>query len=81
MSNYSPVHGGSSLLNGVCTKSSYVGHLALLQPDAVTPAQCGLLIKMVPEREGHSVELQWPTVSEQDHYRAGPSHYISHLLG
>lgn len=25
--------------------------------------------------------MQWPTVSEQQHYRAAPSHYVSHLLG
>eukprot|EP00887_Chlorella_sp_A99_P007901 scaffold12.g7901.t1 len=51
------------------------------EPDAVTPAQCGVLIRMVPEKDGHSVELQWPTLPEQQHYRAAPSHYVSHLLG
>jgi insulysin len=50
-------------------------------PDAVTAAQGGALIRMVPERAGHSIELQWPTVSEQQHYRAAPTHYVSHLLG
>ncbi|PSC73920.1 Zinc-peroxisomal [Micractinium conductrix] len=50
-------------------------------PDAVLPEQAGLLIRMVPERTGHSIELQWPTVAEQQHYRAAPSHYVSHLLG
>lgn len=25
--------------------------------------------------------VQWPTLPEQQHYRAAPSHYASHLLG
>ena len=50
-------------------------------PDAVTAVQGGLLLRMVPERDGHSIELQWPTVSEHQHYRQAPSHYASHLLG
>jgi insulysin len=50
-------------------------------PDAVTAEQGGLLLCMVPERDGHSIELQWPTVSERQHYRQAPSHYASHLLG
>ncbi|EFN55439.1 hypothetical protein CHLNCDRAFT_35384 [Chlorella variabilis] len=65
-------------------------------PDAVAPDQGGLLIRMVPQRDGHSLELQaslggraraagwwgeWPTVAEQQHYRQAPSHYVSHLLG
>jgi insulysin len=50
-------------------------------PDAVTSEQGGLLLRMVPERDGHSIEVQWPTVSEHQHYRQAPSHYASHLLG
>ena len=30
-------------------------------PDAVLPEQAGLLIRMVPERTGHSIELQAST--------------------
>ncbi|KAL4858339.1 Insulin-degrading enzyme-like 1 [Chlorella vulgaris] len=50
-------------------------------PEATTQEQGGLLIRMVPEREGHSIELQWPTVSEHERYRTIPSSYVSHLLG
>lgn len=36
---------------------------------------------MVPERDGHIIEIQWPTVAEQLNYRVAPSHYVSFLLG
>lgn len=49
--------------------------------DAITAEQIGTLIRMVPEREGHAVEIQWPTLSEQAHYKAAPCAYVSHLLG
>ena len=35
----------------------------------------------MPEKDGHTVELQWPTLPESKHYREAPSHYVSHLLG
>lgn len=41
----------------------------------------GLLIKAVPERAGHVVELQWRVPSEIQHYRAGPCQFLSHLVG
>ena len=50
-------------------------------PEAVTKEQTGILLKMVPERDGHSIELQWSTVSEQRNAESSPSHYVSHLLG
>jgi insulysin len=50
-------------------------------PDAVSPAQWGTLLRVVPERDGHSVEIQWQTLSEDEHYRAAPCRYLSHLLG
>ena len=52
-----------------------------LDPDAITPAQEGRLLRMLPQRDGHSLELQWTTVPEQRHYRAAPLQYVSHLLG
>lgn len=41
----------------------------------------GLLIKMVPEKEGHTIELQWRVEPELAHYKSAPSQYLSHLLG
>ena len=49
--------------------------------DAVVEENVGVLLKVVPERDGHSIELQWDTLSEQQHADAAPSHYVSHLLG
>ncbi|KAG7668348.1 hypothetical protein Ndes2526B_g00937 [Nannochloris sp. 'desiccata'] len=54
---------------------------AKFSEEAVTEEETGILIKVVPERDGHSIELQWDTVSEQQHSDAAPSHYLSHLLG
>lgn len=48
---------------------------------AVTARECGTLLKMVPQRDTHSIELQWATVAEGEHYDAAPCHYVSHLLG
>ena len=50
-------------------------------PDAVTEKEQGILLKVVPERDGHSIELQFATLSEQAHATAAPCHYVSHLLG
>ena len=50
-------------------------------PDAITPAQEGRLLRMLPQRDGHSIELQWATLPEQRYYRAAPLQYVSHLLG
>ena len=47
----------------------------------MTEAEEGVLIRMVPEKEGHAIELQWPTLPEAPHYREAPSSYLSHLLG
>lgn len=47
----------------------------------MTQKESGVLIKTVPQRDTHSIELQWPTLSEAEHYDAAPCHYVSHLLG
>lgn len=54
---------------------------AKFSEEAVTEDETGILIKVLPERDGHSIELQWDTLSEQQHSDAAPSHYLSHLLG
>lgn len=48
-------------------------------PEA-TP-RAGLLMKAVPERSGHTLELQWRVEPELKHYDAAPCQYFSHLLG
>lgn len=50
--------------------------------NAVTPDNLGKLIKLVPIKDHHTVEINFPTpVSEVEHYTAAPMHYISHLVG
>ena len=42
----------------------------------------GIMIRHVPEKEGHTVEIQWLTsISEQEFYRKSPLGTISHILG
>lgn len=60
-----------------------VPHRGLLPPSfspEVTAAD-GVLVRMVPETEGHTIELQWRVLPELVHYKAAPSQYFSHLLG
>ena len=58
------------------------GHSAIAYPsNAVEDCQLCKLIKVLPVKDASSVEIQWPTISETEHYRAAPLHYISHLLG
>ena len=47
----------------------------------MTEGQCGTLLRLVPQRDTHTIELQWPTLPESKHYAEAPSHYVSHLLG
>ncbi|KAI8104302.1 hypothetical protein M9434_002862 [Picochlorum sp. BPE23] len=58
-------------------------NLKQLQPpkDVLLPEHRGILIQHVPEKEGHTVEVQWMTLSEEEHYRKGPLSILSHLLG
>ncbi|KAK9803974.1 hypothetical protein WJX72_009535 [[Myrmecia] bisecta] len=49
--------------------------------DVITEAQMGKLLKVVPQKDGHTLELQWSVPSEQQNYRAAPCSYLSHLLG
>lgn len=55
-----------------------------LQPPTFSPESTpleGLLMRAVPERSGHTLELQWRVESELQHYDAAPCQYFSHLLG
>ena len=49
--------------------------------DIVAPEQQGLLLKVVPETDRHTVELHWAVPPEVKAYRAQPCGYLSHLLG
>ena len=49
--------------------------------DAVLPEHCQRLIKVVPQKETDSLDLQWPIPPEQGLYRSRPCSYLSHLLG
>lgn len=47
----------------------------------MSEGQLGNLLRVVPERERHMVELQWSVPSEVAAYRQAPCAYLSHLLG
>lgn len=66
------------VFEGVANKS-----LKQLQPpkDVLLPEHKQIFIQTVPEKEGHTVEVQWMTVSEEEHYKKGPLSILSHLLG
>lgn len=42
----------------------------------MTDEQKGLLIKMVPERDGHRLELQWSVPPESQAYKIFPCSYL-----
>ena len=44
--------------------------------DIVTEEQQGLLIKVVPERDGHRLELQWSVPPESHAYKTFPCSYL-----
>jgi hypothetical protein len=49
--------------------------------DILPPERPGVLLKVVPERDWHAVEVQWAVPPEIRQYRAQPCGYLSHLLG
>ncbi|GLI63485.1 hypothetical protein VaNZ11_006466 [Volvox africanus] len=49
--------------------------------DVFLPGQVGVLIKLVPVREGQSLELTWQVPPSERLYREQPLGYLSHLLG
>ncbi|KAL0019017.1 hypothetical protein WJX77_001203 [Trebouxia sp. C0004] len=49
--------------------------------DIVTQAETSKVMKVVPERDGHRVELQWAVPPESKAYKVFPCSYLSHLLG
>jgi len=49
--------------------------------DVFLPSNRGTMIKVVPVKDGHSVEWAWQVPPAQPLYRKAPLSYISHLLG
>lgn len=47
----------------------------------ILPGQTAQIIRMVPEKEGHVIDLQWAIPPQQKLYRASPCGYLGHLLG
>ena len=39
------------------------------------------LVRVVPQREGHSLELHWAIPPQQPQWRSRPAEYLSHLIG
>jgi len=39
------------------------------------------MIKIVPVKDRHKLELLWPLPPQDPHWRAAPFNYIAHLLG
>ena len=44
--------------------------------EIVTEEQKGILLKVVPERDGHRLELQWSVPPESEAYKTFPCSYL-----
>lgn len=40
-----------------------------------------IIVKAVPVREGHNLEMMFPITPEIQNYLAAPSRYLGHLIG
>ncbi len=49
--------------------------------NVVTAAEAGHVLRVVPEREGHRLDVQWSVPPEQRACRCVPCGLLSHLLG
>jgi len=59
--------------------TSLIHHTPIFE---ISEDQRGIMIKHVPERDGHTLEIQWLVeVSEQREYRKSPLGTVSHILG
>ena len=55
---------------------------ALCAGDVVTRVEAGHVLRIVPERRGHRLGIQWSVPPEQrDTWRSRPCGLLSHLLG
>lgn len=48
--------------------------------DIVTAGETGKLLKVVPERDGHRIELQWAVAPECKTYKVFPCSYLRSAL-
>uniref|UniRef100_A0A383VRB5 Peptidase M16 N-terminal domain-containing protein n=1 Tax=Tetradesmus obliquus TaxID=3088 RepID=A0A383VRB5_TETOB len=49
--------------------------------DLYTDEHRGLLVRVVPIKESHTLEIQWDIPPTEALYRQAPTNYLSHLLG
>jgi secreted Zn-dependent insulinase-like peptidase len=56
-------------------------HPPPIPPDVFLEEQLGCLLRVVPVREGHVLQLDWDIPPTDRLYREAPSNYLSHLLG
>ncbi|WIA09647.1 hypothetical protein OEZ85_009034 [Tetradesmus obliquus] len=49
--------------------------------DLYTAEHRGLLVRVVPIKESHTLEIQWDIPPTEALYRQAPTNYLSHLLG
>ena len=47
----------------------------------MTRAEAGHVLRVVPERRGHRLGIQWSVPPEQANWRSAPCGLLSHLLG
>lgn len=50
--------------------------LGVFSGDIVTAEEVGKLLKVVPERDGHRLELQWAVPPETQAYKVFPCSYL-----
>ena len=63
----------------VCISAHFV--LFVLSGDIFTPDHLQLLVKVVPQKDVHTLVLQWGVPPEWKVCKYAPCHYVSHLLG
>ena len=66
-------------LHHTCMQGS--AHHSPAPEDVVPESLRGVLIRMVPEKDGHSVTFEWPVPPEWRAYRSSPCNYLGHFLG
>ena len=71
------LHSAAPLPQTLTHRSVFLRHAE----DFVTAEQLGQLLRVVPEKDRHVIELQWSVPSEVAAYRQAPCAYLSHLLG
>ena len=71
----------SLILNPIVLVINPKPHESAIAGNAVLPEHCQCLVKVVPQKETDSLDLQWPIPPEQSLFRSRPCSYLSYLLG